>query len=78
MNDHASNPERVAIRAALAAIEADYPAWHCWAGAIAGLVYARRNLSSPPRVVRAVTTGELRAEVEEAEKAILGRSGDAR
>jgi hypothetical protein len=38
---------------------AEFPRWHAWEG-IAGLKYARRMLSSPPRVVRAVTPGGLR------------------
>jgi hypothetical protein len=33
---------------ALAEIERDYPSWRAWPGALAGVVYARRPLSSPP------------------------------
>ena len=44
---------------AAAQIEADFPCWHVWRG-VSGLWYARRPRSSPPVVVRAKTTGELR------------------
>ena len=48
---------------ALAAIERDHRYWHTWAG-VAGLLYARRLKSSPPRVVRATTPEQLRAAIE--------------
>ena len=52
---------------ALAEIERDYPNWRAWPGALAGVVYARRPLSSPPLVVRAVTPTALRHAIEAAE-----------
>jgi hypothetical protein len=51
----------------LAAIDHDYPPWHAWQGPLGGLLYARRPMSSPPMVVRAVTPGALRTEIENAE-----------
>ena len=38
-----------AIPQHLAAIERDYPAWHCWRG-VGGILYTRRLKSSPPIV----------------------------
>ena len=52
---------------ALAEIERDYPGWHAWPGVLAGVVYARRSRSSPPLVVRAVSTVGLRQAIEAAE-----------
>lgn len=54
---------------ALRAVEADYPGWHAWNGAIP-MLYARRVKSSPPIVVRAPTISGLRVEIE---KALRGR-----
>jgi hypothetical protein len=53
---------------ALAEVERDYPGWHAWPAALAGLVYARRPMSSPPMVVRATSVGQLREEIEAAER----------
>jgi len=52
---------------ALREVERDYPGWHAWPAALGGLVYARRPLTSPPLVVRAVTMDELRQAIEAAE-----------
>ena len=52
----------------LAAIEANYPGWRTWEGVIAGVLYARRPRSSPPRVVRATSTAALAAAIEAAER----------
>jgi hypothetical protein len=52
---------------ALAEVERDYPGWHTWPGALAGVVYARRPGSSPPLVVRAVSPAGLRQAIEDAE-----------
>jgi hypothetical protein len=52
----------------LAAIDRDYPGWHAWPAALAGLVYARRPRTSPPMVVRATSVGQLRTEIENAEQ----------
>jgi len=48
-----------------AAIERDYPAWHCWRG-IGGILYARRPKSSPPIVVRAADPGQPREAIARA------------
>jgi hypothetical protein len=58
--------------AALAAVEASHPGWQCWEGTIAGVLYARRLMSSPPRVVRATTAAAL-AEAIEADERQWGR-----
>jgi hypothetical protein len=48
----------------LAAVEAEHPAWYAWEGVVAGVLYARRTLSSPPRVVRATSPVALAAAIE--------------
>ena len=53
--------------AALAAVARDHPGWETWPGLIDPLVYARRPNSSPPLVVRAVSTDGLREAIETAE-----------
>jgi hypothetical protein len=53
---------------ALAEIARDYPGWEAWKGVLAGVVYARRSRTSPPLVVRAVTTTKLRQAIEAAER----------
>ncbi len=53
---------------ALAEIARDYPGWRAWPGTLAGVVYARRRRTSPPLVVRATTTEQLRREIEDAER----------
>ena len=45
------------------ALAADFPAWHFWLG-VSGICYARRPMSSPPRVVRAGNWDELRELLE--------------
>jgi len=52
---------------ALREVERDYPGWRAWSAVLAGLVYARRLGTSPPLVVRAFTTDELRQEIDTAE-----------
>jgi hypothetical protein len=52
---------------ALREVERDYPGWQAWRAVLAGLVYARRPRTSPPLVVRAGTTDELRQAIEAAE-----------
>jgi len=52
---------------ALAEVARDYPGWETWKGVLAGVVYARRPRSTPPMVVRAVTTDALRQAIETAE-----------
>jgi hypothetical protein len=56
------------LAAALAQVDRDYPHWHAWPGVLGGLVYARRPLTSPPMVVRAVSVKQLRQEIEDAER----------
>jgi hypothetical protein len=53
---------------ALAEVEADYPGWRAWQAQLAGLVYARRPMTSPPMVVRSTSTEGLREEIESAER----------
>jgi hypothetical protein len=55
-------------RRALAEIDRDYPPWHAWPGVLAGVLYARRPRALPPMVVRSVTIGGLRQEIERAER----------
>ncbi len=43
-------------------VQAEFPRWHCWRG-IAGLVYARRPLTSPPVVVRGEDPMDLRDQI---------------
>ena len=44
----------------------EFPHWHVWRG-IAGLLYARRLMSSPPRVLRSQDPVELRDQIRQAE-----------
>jgi hypothetical protein len=44
----------------------EFPCWRVWRG-VAGLVYARRVRASPPRVVRAKDTTDLRDQIRRAE-----------
>jgi hypothetical protein len=53
---------------ALAEIASDYPGWRAWPGTVAGVLYARRPRTSPPLVVRAATTSQLRQAIEDAER----------
>ena len=48
------------------AISDAYPGWTTWGGAIAGLVYAKRD--RPQIVVRSTSDEGLRAEIERAER----------
>lgn len=52
---------------ALAQVDREFPGWHAWEGVI-GLLYARRPDTSPPMVVRATDTGQLRTAIEDAER----------
>jgi len=52
----------------LVAVEAEHPGWHAWEGVIAGVLYARRTRSSPPRVVRATSPVALAAAIEADER----------
>jgi hypothetical protein len=42
--------------------------WHTWLG-VGGVLYARRERTSPPKVVRAATAEELAAKIREHEAA---------
>lgn len=64
----ATEPSDHERASALAGIDRDYPPWHAWEGVIAGLLYARRPMSTPPMVVRAVTPDGLRQAIEAAER----------
>ncbi|HEY6275269.1 MAG TPA: hypothetical protein VIX86_02960 [Streptosporangiaceae bacterium] len=48
----------------LAEVEAACPAWHAWEGVVAGMLYARRLMSSPPRIVRAASADGLVQAIE--------------
>lgn len=43
-------------------VQSEYPAWHCWRG-IAGLLYARKPLTSPPVVIRGEDATDLRDQI---------------
>ena len=49
-------------------VAAEFPGWECWRG-IAGLVYGRKLLSSPPVVIRAEDPTDLRDQI----RGYLGR-----
>ena len=53
---------------ALAEVERECPGWQAWQAQLAGLVYARRPMTSPPMVVRSTSTEGLRKEIEAAEQ----------
>jgi len=40
----------------------EFPHWHVWRG-VAGLLYARRPRSSPPKVVRGKSAVDLRDQI---------------
>ena len=40
----------------------EFPRWHCWRG-ISGLVYARREMTSPPALVRGEDAVDLRDQI---------------
>jgi hypothetical protein len=44
----------------------EFPHWHVWRG-VAGLLYARRPRSSPPKVVRGQDLATLRERILKAE-----------
>jgi len=67
VNPNGSDPGDEWARA-LAHIDRDYPGWHAWPAVIGGVLYARRPRTSPPLVVRAVTTDGLRQAIEDAER----------
>ena len=62
------HPTDTDLASALAQVGRDYPGWHAWPAALAGLVYARRPRTSPPLVVRATSVNQLRTEIENAER----------
>lgn len=50
-------------------VERTFPRWHCWRG-ICGLLYASRQRTSPPVLVRDENTIELMAQIQAAERKI--------
>jgi len=55
----------------------EFPHWHVWRG-VAGLLYARRPRSSPPRVVRGQDAVDLLDQIRRAEVArVTGRPARA-
>ena len=46
--------------------EPEFPQWHVWKG-VAGLLYARRPRTSPPKVVRGKDLATLREKIIKAE-----------
>ena len=52
-------------------LEAACPGWHAWPGVNGRLVYARKPLTSPPKVVRARNYTELRDRID----ALEGKPG---
>ena len=62
------HPTDTDLASALARVDRDYPGWHAWPAVLAGLLYARRPRSTPPLVVRSVTTEGLRQAIEDAER----------
>jgi len=49
-----------------AALEAEFPAWRVWRG-VTGQLYARRPMSSPPKVVRAADVPALAEKIRRKE-----------
>lgn len=60
MSTQAMDPETA--EPALKDVQAEFPAWYAWRG-IAGLLYARRLNSTPPRIVRAEDADDLRDQI---------------
>jgi len=58
MDDHASRE----AEPTLDDVAAEFPRWRTWKG-ISGLVYASRNLTSPPAVVRGEDATDLRDQI---------------
>jgi len=54
--------ETPAVRKRLAPIRRRYPHWRIWRG-VGGLFYARKYLTSPPRILRRPTLRELGTEL---------------
>lgn len=55
------------------AVEREFPRWHCWRG-ISGLVYASRQKTSPPLILRDENTVELRAQIRVTEDKLADES----
>jgi hypothetical protein len=52
------------LRALLAG---EFPGWEAWRGVIAGVLYVRRRMSSPPVVFRGYTAKSLAEQIREHE-----------
>lgn len=62
--------EEAAVLPEWQAFAPEFPQWYVWRG-VAGQYYARVPRTSPPRVVRARNTEDLRREIARAEMARL-------
>jgi hypothetical protein len=51
----------------LSDVQGQHPRWHVWTG-VTGIFYARRPLTSPPRVVRGSSPTELDEAITRDEK----------
>lgn len=49
---------------ALSDVEKACPRWQCWVG-VAGLLYARRPLTSPPAVIRSENAQDLLGQIRD-------------
>ena len=66
----AENADEAAVLPEWKAYAREFPQWYVWRG-VAGQYYARVPRTSPPRVVRARNTEDLRREISRAEMARL-------
>jgi hypothetical protein len=62
MDDLPTPARRSGAEPTLDEVAAEFPGWECWRG-IAGLVYARKPLTSPPVVIRAEDPQDLRDQI---------------
>lgn len=62
MDDLATPARRSGAEPTLDEVAAEFPGWECWRG-IAGLLYTRKMLSSPPVVIRAEDPTDLQDQI---------------
>jgi hypothetical protein len=62
MDDLPTPAQRSGAEPTLGDVAREFPGWECWRG-IAGLLYARKMLSSPPVVIRAEGPQDLRDQI---------------